>query len=104
YAGNTYYFCSNGCMKKFATDPAKYLAPKPSKVPTAPLHHDGIGGLTQTTPASMIYTCPMHPQVRSSAPGPCPICGMALEPLIDPSVSPSASMGRPGGMEYLCPM
>jgi len=27
------------------------------------------------------YTCPMHPEVRSSAPGPCPKCGMALEPV-----------------------
>jgi len=29
-----------------------------------------------------IYTCPMHPHVRQDAPGSCPICGMALEPLI----------------------
>lgn len=29
----------------------------------------------------MIYTCPMHPQVRQEGPGSCPICGMALEPL-----------------------
>jgi P-type Cu+ transporter len=29
-----------------------------------------------------IYTCPMHPQIRRNAPGSCPICGMALEPLI----------------------
>jgi heavy metal translocating P-type ATPase len=28
------------------------------------------------------YTCPMHPQVRQIGPGNCPICGMALEPLI----------------------
>jgi Cu+-exporting ATPase len=27
-----------------------------------------------------IYTCPMHPQIRRSEPGSCPICGMALEP------------------------
>lgn len=27
-----------------------------------------------------IYTCPMHPEIRQSAPGSCPICGMALEP------------------------
>lgn len=27
------------------------------------------------------YTCPMHPQIRRSEPGNCPICGMALEPL-----------------------
>jgi len=28
----------------------------------------------------MIYTCPMHPQVRQKEPGNCPICGMTLEP------------------------
>src|SRR6516225_12238215 len=28
-----------------------------------------------------IYTCPMHPQIRRDAPGNCPICGMALEPV-----------------------
>jgi len=28
-----------------------------------------------------IWTCPMHPQIRSDHPGNCPICGMALEPL-----------------------
>jgi Cu+-exporting ATPase len=30
----------------------------------------------------MVYTCPMHPQIRRSGPGHCPICGMALEPLL----------------------
>lgn len=29
---------------------------------------------------SVIYTCPMHPQIRQNGPGSCPICGMALEP------------------------
>jgi len=28
------------------------------------------------------YTCPMHPQVRKIGPGHCPICGMALEPML----------------------
>jgi len=28
------------------------------------------------------YTCPMHPQVRQMGPGHCPICGMALEPVM----------------------
>ncbi|MBO0717963.1 MAG: copper-translocating P-type ATPase, partial [Rhizobiales bacterium] len=28
-----------------------------------------------------IYTCPMHPQIRQTQPGSCPICGMALEPV-----------------------
>jgi len=35
-----------------------------------------------TAPAhAVIYTCPMHPQIRQLGPGTCPICGMALEPL-----------------------
>lgn len=29
---------------------------------------------------SVVYTCPMHPQIRQNDPGSCPICGMALEP------------------------
>jgi P-type Cu+ transporter len=33
-------------------------------------------------PAGTIYTCPMHPQIRQTGPGSCPICGMALEPLL----------------------
>ena len=35
------------------------------------------------TPAkqSVKYTCPMHPQVVRDAPGSCPLCGMALEPM-----------------------
>jgi len=28
------------------------------------------------------YTCPMHPQVRQMGPGDCPLCGMALEPVL----------------------
>jgi Cu(I)/Ag(I) efflux system membrane fusion protein len=30
-------------------------------------------------PAAVDYTCPMHPEVHSSAPGQCPKCGMNLE-------------------------
>ncbi|MEJ0038048.1 MAG: copper-translocating P-type ATPase [Gammaproteobacteria bacterium] len=38
----------------------------------------------QRAPAASgaIYTCPMHPQIRQVGPGTCPICGMALEPLM----------------------
>ena len=28
------------------------------------------------------YTCPMHPQIVQDRPGHCPICGMALEPMV----------------------
>ena len=31
------------------------------------------------------YTCPMHPDVVQSAPGDCPVCGMALEPVGPPA-------------------
>ena len=30
--------------------------------------------------AGVIYTCPMHSQIRQVGPGHCPICGMTLEP------------------------
>ena len=42
------------------------------------------------------YTCPMHPEIRQSAPGSCPKCGMALEPL-----APQAESAK---VEYICPM
>ena len=68
---HTYYFCSAGCKAKFAVEPQKYLAPKP--VAPAP---------TSAEPTGTIYTCPMHPEIRRDRPGNCPICGMALEPLM----------------------
>ncbi len=30
--------------------------------------------------SGVVYTCPMHPQIRQDKPGSCPLCGMALEP------------------------
>ncbi len=46
--------------------------------------------------ASADYTCPMHPEVHASNPGPCPKCGMALEAA---STNPP-----PTKTEYVCPM
>jgi P-type Cu+ transporter len=31
---------------------------------------------------AVVYTCPMHPQIRQPKPGNCPICGMPLEPVM----------------------
>lgn len=31
-------------------------------------------------PTESMYVCPMHPEIRQSKPGNCPLCGMALEP------------------------
>ena len=41
---------------------------------------DPVCGVT-VDPARVgtVYTCPMHPAIRQSAPGSCPKCGMALE-------------------------
>ncbi|HTN39920.1 MAG TPA: heavy metal-binding domain-containing protein, partial [Asticcacaulis sp.] len=46
-------------------------------------HHDKVHVGQPPVPkagGAVIYTCPMHPQVRQEGPGSCPICGMALEP------------------------
>ncbi|WP_336254414.1 copper-translocating P-type ATPase [Zeimonas sediminis] len=40
------------------------------------------GGDAAGQAAAAVYTCPMHPQIRQPGPGSCPICGMALEPLL----------------------
>ncbi len=45
----------------------------PSATPSLPLRMGGPG-----TP--VIYTCPMHPEIRQDHPGNCPKCGMTLEP------------------------
>lgn len=69
YEGKPYYFCSSGCQSKFMAEPEKYV------VPTAVRK-------TEAVPEGTIYTCPMHPQIRQVGPGSCPICGMALEPVL----------------------
>ena len=70
HEGHRHYFCSAGCKSKFAADPHKYLHKAEQQVsPPA-------------QPAGTIYTCPMHPEIRRDRPGSCPICGMALEPLM----------------------
>jgi len=66
YGGHTYHFCSEGCRIKFTEDPERYL--------------DKMGD-PEPLPAGTLYTCPMHPQIVQEGPGPCPICGMALEPM-----------------------
>ncbi|RVP99639.1 copper-transporting P-type ATPase [Sinorhizobium meliloti] len=41
----------------------------------------------------VIYTCPMHPQVRQIGPGNCPICGMVLEPeVVSAETGPSPEL------------
>jgi Cu+-exporting ATPase len=67
--GKTYLFCSLKCLEKFRADPGRYVGPpKPAPLPSG-------------SPEA-IYTCPMHPQIRQVGPGTCPICGMALDPMV----------------------
>jgi Cu+-exporting ATPase len=58
--GQTYYFCSDHCRKKFIS--GKSASDDRQKA------------------AASDYTCPMHPEVEQQEPGDCPKCGMALEP------------------------
>jgi Cu(I)/Ag(I) efflux system membrane fusion protein len=43
--------------------------------------YTAINSFNAASPSSVeaeVYTCPMHPSVRSDRPGACPVCGMAL--------------------------
>jgi P-type Cu+ transporter len=83
YKGQTYYFCSTHCLHRFRENPESFLNKPPTNPPTniAP-QPIGIGITRQPKPiAGQKYTCPMHPEIIRDAPGSCPICGMALEPL-----------------------
>ena len=67
HAGVTYHFCAERCRTKFLADPAMYLERRAAP-PAAP-------------PGSK-WTCPMDPEIVRDGPGACPICGMALEPMV----------------------
>ena len=69
HAGETYFFCSDKCHDTFRADPAAYVARAAQPAP-------------EPAGKGAIYTCPMHPEIRRAEPGSCPICGMALEPVI----------------------
>ncbi len=66
--GHRYYFCSAKCREKFIGDPIRYLTPK--------------GSAEVNAPEGARWTCPMHPEIVRDGPGACPICGMALEPIM----------------------
>jgi Cu+-exporting ATPase len=73
-ADQTFHFCSGHCREKFAAGPATYLTPEAASEPSPA--------------AGTVYTCPMHPEARQDGPGNCPICGMALEPLVVTAEAP----------------
>ena len=77
HEGQRYFFCGARCLEKFRTEPDKYLKPlQDHAVLDVPSH----AARPQPAGEGAVYTCPMHPEVRQSGPGSCPLCGMALEP------------------------
>jgi Cu+-exporting ATPase len=66
YNGVRYYFCHPTCEERFAANPDEFVG--------------GTPRVATPAPPGVTYICPMDPEVRSSEPGACPKCGMALEP------------------------
>jgi len=77
YLDTTYYFCNLGCALKFSRHPELYL----SGAPAEPSQESSESNAAEIEAPAGQFTCPMHAQVLTIMPGPCPICGMALESL-----------------------
>jgi Cu+-exporting ATPase len=60
-------------LDKFRQDPAAFLIPPAQRIARPMAIPSG---------SNVEYICPMDPEVVSTEPGACPICGMALEPKI----------------------
>ncbi len=69
WQGQEFHFCSENCHGKFNADPFFYASGNSQQVKEA-------------VSESVDYTCPMHPEIVQQGPGACPICGMALEPIV----------------------
>ncbi len=67
HGGQTFYFCCARCRERFAAAPEDFLGERPAPEPA---------------PEGSLYTCPMDPEILQASPGDCPICGMALEPMM----------------------
>ena len=78
FGDKTFHFCSEKCQTKFKVDPWFYASGR-------------AAGQKKAAPANAQYTCPMHPEIVRDVPGDCPICGMALEPML-PSDEPSEEL------------
>src|SRR5680860_1367913 len=94
YDGHEYYFCSRHCQARFEADPETYLEPQ---VAHDHAHHSSHPShrASATVPVGEVeeWTCPMHPEIRQPGPGSCPICGMALEPVVvSADTGPSAEL------------
>src|SRR5438132_1470309 len=81
FEGREIGFCSSRCKDRFEADPQRYLGEqRPPEL---------------SAPAGTKWVCPMDPEVEADRPGPCPRCGMALEP---------ATPAQSTRVEWTCPM
>ena len=101
YSGKTVYFCCAPCLEKFNANPDAYLSSTSHErinsvvqIATAPTKLQ-LPRSKDRYPDQRPYVCPMCPKVHQIGPGPCPKCGMALEP---ESLLPQRNT------EYTCPM
>ena len=96
HLGATHHFCSEHCRAKFDADPAAYThEPDQSRHSATPaaMQLGEVQAAVMPTGDDVEYTCPMHPEIRQSGPGACPICGMALEPVVvTADTGPSAEL------------
>lgn len=86
--GENFYFCSEYCQHKFKKEPHQYIHKQ--------THSDHAHVRMTSVDKSIVYTCPMHPEIEQHGSGACPKCGMALEPK-DVAVVQSRT-------QYTCPM
>ena len=70
HEGRTYHFCSTHCLDRFRAAPARFVG------------EDDRTAAAPSASAGTKWTCPMHPEIVRDGPGSCPICGMALEPMM----------------------
>jgi Cu+-exporting ATPase len=113
--GKEYYFCCAACLAKFQANPDNILSSQPKPMgselvslgssrgsPRSPFIPTLSKSAGSAQPAigsakkTRAYVCPMCPEVRQNVPGPCPKCGMALDP---ETFAVTATK-----TEYTCPM
>lgn len=91
YEGTNYHFCHINCAVKFSRSPAHYTGGARTGDLTeagSQTEADGkieaaadCGQEEATATSGAAFTCPMHPEVLTDWQMPCPLCGMALDPL-----------------------
>ena len=118
--GTEYRFCSDSCRAKFVAEPSRYLAEadgccsgknESGATERATMDNEtsccsgksatALPVLDSTLPQKVEgatgYTCGCHPEIVTDAPGDCPKCGMALEPILPGPTSNTATV-------FTCPM